>query len=585
MVAGFQRPERPLRSSSWRDVVADMVEGTKRATERFPVTSLLLFLLALQANMEVGEWWFVHLVRPYGYPLYCAVVAAFALELWAEAGQRSPLVSSVSAATAGVAAFSLVHWSATFRLYDPAFVVGLAGLALVAPYLWRGTSAAFWLFAVRACFAFLLTILALLLFAGGLSAILASLTYLFGIQIPEEVYGHVWATASLFAAPLFGLGQLPRDFDDEMEGEALAYVERSMQALGDYVAAPLLIVYAVLLHLYAAMIFVTGVWPEGQVGWLVLGFGICLFAALMVIHPFLTIARPPTRLLLRVWPLALPVPLSLLFLAAMERIGAYGVTPERYLLVLFGVVSAMLTIAQVFPRLRGDIRLIAALPVLALLATSFGPQGATEVSVRSQVDRFQALAVAGDVTPEANAEAISVLHYLAGAQALERVRPADLTTDGEPDQSDLLRRIATAYGFDPDLTEGSDQEFARSFQEEDAVALGSFDILLPSIVLYGSDEESSDGRATRVLPDGRTMEISLAGSAIRITSGGNEALFTLPVERYAQAAGPEEASRTLEVEADGRSVLLIPTHIRGSRQGGDRLESFQGSIALRGSDW
>jgi hypothetical protein len=533
----------------------------------------------------VAEWQFVDLVEPFGYPFFCAVVAAFAFELWSEAGHRSQAVAVLAAMIAGAIAFVLAHWSTAVRLYDPAFVVGLTGLALVAPYLWRGSSAAFWLFVVRALFAFLLMLLALLLFAGGLSAILASLTYLFGIEIPEQVYGHVWATASLFAAPLFGLGQLPRDFSDEMQSDTPAYVTRSMQALGDYIAAPLLIVYAVLLHLYAAMIFVTGVWPEGQVGWLVLGFGFCLFAALMVIHPFLTIARPPTRLLLRFWPLALPVPLALLFLAAMERIDVYGLTPERYLLVLFGIVSAVVTVAQLAPRLRGDIRLMAVLPVLALLFASFGPQGALETSVRSQAERFLAMAGTGEITPEANAEAISVLHYLSGAGALERVRPADLPLESAPGEPDLLRRIASAHGFDPDLTEGRDQEFARSFPEEDAVALGSFDILLPSIVLFQSEVDSSDGRATRVLPDGSTLELSLAGTAIRIASGGSEALFPLPVERYAQAAGQEEPGRVLELQSDGRSILLVPTHVRGSREGGDRLESFQGSIALRRSEW
>ena len=98
--------------------------------------------------------------------------------------------------------------------------------------------------------------------------------------------------------------------------------------------------------------------------------------------------RAPTAFFLRIWPYILIVPIVLLAYALYLRIGAYGVTPDRYLLALFGLVLAILVVLQRFPTLRGDIRLMVVVPALALLLASFGPQGASSVSLRSQVHRF-----------------------------------------------------------------------------------------------------------------------------------------------------------------------------------------------------
>ena len=108
---------------------------------------------------------------------------------------------------------------------------------LVAPALGRRSPDAFWLFMVRFAFAILVSFLALFLFAGGISAILASLTYLFGIDVPHNAYEHVWAVTGLLAAPLFGLGRIPADLDDEPGTDARKFMALGMKALGDYIHA------------------------------------------------------------------------------------------------------------------------------------------------------------------------------------------------------------------------------------------------------------------------------------------------------------------------------------------------------------
>ena len=66
----------------------------------------------------------------------------------------------------------------------------------------------------------------------------------------------------------------------------------------------------------------------------------------------------PTRLFLKVWPFLLIAPLALLVFAIWERIAAYGLTPDRYLLALFAVLLAVILLLQIDRRWRDDIRVI-----------------------------------------------------------------------------------------------------------------------------------------------------------------------------------------------------------------------------------
>ncbi|HCL61031.1 MAG TPA: DUF4153 domain-containing protein, partial [Rhizobiales bacterium] len=71
-----------------------------------------------------------------------------------------------------------------------------------------------------------------------------------------------------------------------------------------------------------------------------------------------------------VWLAALPV--VLLSIAVSRRVGDYGLTEDRYLMVLVGVWALILAVIRV---LRGgdfDLRLVPGVLALLLLAASFG---------------------------------------------------------------------------------------------------------------------------------------------------------------------------------------------------------------------
>ena len=160
---------------------------------------------------------------------------------------------------------------------------------------------------------------------------------------------------------------------------------------------PLVIVYALILHAYALKIVVSGEVPRNQLGWMVVSFGLATLTLRMIAHPLRSHRASADA----------PVPAGLAvsssgaagaarFRCVWERIAAYGLTPERYLLALFAILLALILVTQIGRRWRDDIRVIPALGVIALLVASVGPWGMIQSSAMWQAARvFESLRAAG----------------------------------------------------------------------------------------------------------------------------------------------------------------------------------------------
>ena len=375
--------------------------GLVGALRRFPVSVAALLGLAVYVNLGIAE--VIDLtgddfLRAHMALGSAAMVAAAAMlvgeRLRIETAQRH--VMSLLPATA--LGLTMWHWE-QLGIAFPALFLAAALTIPLAPYLRRDPSG-FWAFAWHLLHAAALAFLAVIIFCLGLSAIFASIDYLFGVDIDSDVYEHIWATGLGFVGPVFALSLIPAGFPERDAPEPNDAIVAGARVLFDFVVVPLLLNYAAVLHVYAAKIaLIDGTLPRGQIGWMVLGFGLAVLGARIIVHPMGALVRWPTRLFLRFWAIGLVVPLGLLAVAVWERIDTYGITPERYALALFALVLAIVMAMQLVRRLRGDVRLIAGIGALALFVTSAGPWGMIPVSARSQFDRLvDRLAEAGATT-------------------------------------------------------------------------------------------------------------------------------------------------------------------------------------------
>jgi len=223
--------------------------------------------------------------------------------------------------------------------------------------------------------------------AGG-AIVLASIRILLGLPM-GEIEDHLAMLLWIFALPVAWLS-LAR-FDDVHPGELQGNVLLRILALvTDALLIPIMLVFAAVIHLYAARIAILAELPKGQIGWIVptyLATGYSVF--LLAQGPDMQFPRL-RHTFCRLFLAGTLVPLLLLALALKVRIDAYGITEGRYMLVLT-VIGGVLLAASAAVRRPFDIRLVpAAIAALACVAV-IGPLSAKNMTIRSQTERARAI--------------------------------------------------------------------------------------------------------------------------------------------------------------------------------------------------
>ena len=322
-----------------------------------------------------------------------AALAGLIAALWSDT-RRLNAIAGVIAGLAAAAAAALLQFShGEVYTQDVVVVVGLILATMVAAHLRRvATIESFWQFDLQLGIAAAMGVVALVIVCGGLSLLLESCRYLFDVPVASSTYEHIWTTGASLLGPLFALAMIPTDSDEPfVAGAKPDLMEKAVFYVLNFALVPLVLVYAVMLHIYAAKIAITATMPKGEVARLVLTFGIVGTVTYMVAYPWREVGFRPVRWFMRSWFWLMVIPALLLALAVWQRIAEYGVTPERYCLCLFAIWLLAMVVYFSVARARIDLRAIPASLAIALLASSFGPWGAASVSIRSQLGEFRRL--------------------------------------------------------------------------------------------------------------------------------------------------------------------------------------------------
>jgi Domain of unknown function (DUF4153) len=591
----------------WGEARTALVSGFGR----FPAAVVALAIFATYVNLAIAE-----LIKTpgdetarAGFALVGAAALATAAVLFGErraiAALPRHLLSLVLAASVGSA---LWYWDRLGVAFPALFAAAVASIPL-APYV-RREPAGFWAFIWRLIHAAALAFIAIIVFCAGLSAIFASINYLFGVDIKPSLYGHIWSIGLGFVGPLFALSLIPTTFPERDEPDAADIFIAGLRILSDFVAVPLLAVYVVILHVYALKILIESELPKGQIGWMVLTFGLAVLALRVVVYPMAVFAWMPTRLFLRWWPIGLVVPLGLLLIALWQRVSIYGVTPERYALGLFALFLGLVLLTQLSARTRDDVRVVPALAALALFVGSFGPWGMFAVSARSQVDRLADHLIHAGVLGDGKltgdpqfsrgtAEDVrSIVRMLAEIRQVDRLRPLFAGRPEDPflGAGDADRRIETGRIWEalnvkelpPRPEDVGDFSIGAG---SGAVATDGYDVVVPNLSLTGvrSAEVSLDGGLpnVRLQSKGTLIEIQSGDVDLQITA---ETLLDAFKERVeAVETLPEDQARPpflVDLQLGGRRVGLLFQFAAGKLTDLDMtLSGASFDLLLRRADW
>lgn len=371
----------------------------------FPLPASISILLFAYAQLDVSglvvDGWETE------SPVYLTGTAAFLAAGAAHYFARShawPWRRGVALASAAAIAIGLlgvfeVASRVSFQFLIPALLLVL----VVAGFLRRSaTQAALWVANLRLAVAAALASLGGIAFGAGVSAVAAALHYLFDLAISDAFYTRAWSMAMTLVSPLYGLALAPRDLAEEIDVEAPPdrQIARGVSALVHYVLVPLVLVFAVLLHVYAVTIAVAGELPRNVLGGMVTGFALGGTATWLIAWPWRERGARWLRAFVGGWFAMTVVPAILVVLAIGTRIREFGVTPDRYGVVVIVVWVAAIAVYLALRRRTADMRVILGVLALLLLVGSAGPLGAHSVSARDQMERLvELLADAGGLGP------------------------------------------------------------------------------------------------------------------------------------------------------------------------------------------
>lgn len=376
----------PSIKSWWQRRLPDVFA----AAGRFPLAVAVAALLTLYkfTQPELG---------PVELRVIGAFVAAFlwvvAVDLFVES-QKQSLPVRVGLWLAGLLLIGLLFWFEwQIWLSPPLLIGGLLLLVGLSAHVASGkNNAAFWLFNHRLWLGAALALVGAVLLGAGLSAIHATLNLLFGLRLSSRWYEHIWTLSLAFAAPVSFLAFAPRNFADPITArEEHDFTMRAAGALVRFVLVPLLLVYTAILYAYAFKIALAWELPKGTLAGMVVGYLFVGAVTLLLGYPSREAGGPHVRFFWRNWVWLTALPVVLLFIAVSRRIADYGLTEERYLIVLIGVWALTLAAFRLARGSAFDLRLMPGVLAFLVLAASFGPGGAIGFSVLNQKAELAAI--------------------------------------------------------------------------------------------------------------------------------------------------------------------------------------------------
>jgi hypothetical protein len=302
-----------------------------------------------------------------------------------------------------------------------------------AAYFGKGHVNAFWQFNRVIFLRFLIGgIYSAALFLG-LAAAVGSMNFLFNFNFDWDTFAILWVWIVGIFQTVFFLSGVPANLNGLEKDTTYPH---GLKIFTQFVLIPLATVYAIILLAYEAKILLEWELPKGLVSNLILGYAVFGLLSLLLIYP---IRNQDENKWLKTFSRSfyyVLIPLILLLLwAVLARVIDYGITEERYFLI---ILAAWLTFINAYFLISKsqNIMIIPFSLCLLTIISVYGPQGAFSTSRRSQINELQELfgnhgSLDGDkiislkLKPgkEDMSRMINIVDYLVNMHGIESFRP------------------------------------------------------------------------------------------------------------------------------------------------------------------
>ena len=411
-------------------------------------------------------------------------------------------------------------------------------------------------------------------------ALFAAVETLFGVEVDSDLYGDVWVICLAVLWPWIALSAIPHDFADPPAD----YAPNWIRFVAGTMLVPIASIYLVVLYVYVVTILFSWDLPRGNVANVACGFAAVGVITHLICYPWRDGGSRWLRVFYRYFYVLLFVPIALLAIAVGKRVGDYGVTEERYFLML---AAFWLGAIAVYLSVRGRRLLLVPVSLAVLLiAASFGPWGATATSERSQVRILHDLLTdagllrGGTVAPsdttldfEMRKRISSVVDYLTSTGKQAAIAPwfagteADFTARARPMRDSILGTLG--FSFVSEWQQA--QTFSFDGPDMTLLDVGGFDVLAGRHVWGGHQPDGvpgpDNGVYTLIFDDLAAILTVKAPQGPEVSFALGDLAAALIEAGYTGGGGAEteplHRAMTLEAASGPLHVRLLVSGLRG----------------------
>lgn len=423
---------------------APRIEMLAASVRRFPLTILAAIVYSLLSILSIHKVIDLSDITIILYGCFASFFVLLAVELVAEARGWN---FRKRVAVCALAVLAVVSWCGMTGsvMGLPHWLLGCALFifCVAAPAFGGASNDELWQFNQQTFLGLAIAASATGLLLAGVGAILYALSTLFGLKSDGEWFMTCAVVACSLFWPLYTMTFMPRLpqqlKDTPMMPGPLAFVL-------SFVALPVLLVYGALIGAYGIAVLGLSSTPVASVAWMVMAFSASGIALHFLLYPMRASGNMLVRWFSRYFFIILIPMLGLLFWAVLVRVGAYGVTENRYMALLGGFWAIGIALSAVVRRGEPGLGNAPAVLALLLVIASLGPWSAENISYRSQDMRLK-----------------QVLHDLGIMQGEQLVEPADRPQAGW----DLRSNISSLLDYFRDRRDGRMPEYLVQFKNID----------------------------------------------------------------------------------------------------------------------
>ncbi|OFY17717.1 MAG: hypothetical protein A2W98_08420 [Bacteroidetes bacterium GWF2_33_38] len=362
---------------------------------RFPfaiITSIAATLIVFHtidldyAQLEKNQFWY-NIIQTLYIGISFFIATALLLEKLGIKGIKNILIKN------GVGTLLLAYYFFLPEIYHlksfiNAFILAIVFHLLISfiPFYRKGQMNGFWQFNKSLFLRFFFGGIYSAVLYLGLALAIAAVQHLFTISVDEDLYFKLWIFIVSVFNTWFFLAGVPSDFNKLDEDNSYP---KGLKIFTQYILLTIVSVYFIILYMYMFKIIVQGEWPVGWVSNLVLGFSIAGIFSLLLIYPVISKKESLiTNLFSKLYFWAIIPLIVMLFMAIWIRIGEYGITENRYFVLILAIWLTGITIFMLFNKMRNIKVIPISLAIISFLSL-YGPWSAFNVSLNSQMSRFE----------------------------------------------------------------------------------------------------------------------------------------------------------------------------------------------------